>query len=80
MEQHENVSVMKIRDIVKKHENYPRVALDEDTVIRYRGQYELGEHLPPLIVQKESCILIDGFHRLEALKRLGFKDAARALL
>ena len=65
---------MNLKDIVVKKEYFPRINLNEDTIARYKEQYELGESLPPLVVQKENHILIDGFHRFEALKRLGWEE------
>ena len=65
---------MNIKDIVVKKEYFPRINLNEETIARYQEIYELGESLPPIIVQKEKKILIDGFHRLEAQKRLGYED------
>jgi len=66
--------MISIKDIVVKKEYYPRINLDEATIARYQEQYELGESLPPLIIQKERHILIDGLHRLEAQKRLGWEE------
>jgi len=40
-------------------------------VQRYVEKYEVGVKLPPLIVQKDTYVLIAGYHRYEALKRLG---------
>ena len=65
---------MNLNDIVVKMEYFPRINLDEETVARYMELYELGEVLPPIVVQKEKHILIDGFHRLEAQKRLGWTE------
>ena len=42
---------MKIKDIVVKKEYSPRINLNEETITRYKEQYELGESLPPLVVQ-----------------------------
>ena len=68
------VTKMKLSDtkIVKKYS--PRKRLDEDTIKRYQEAYEIGEDMPPLIVQKEKLILIDGYHRHEALTRLGREE------
>ena len=65
---------MNINEIVVKYEYYPRITLNEYTITQYKEQYELGESLPPLVIQKEKHILIDGFHRLEAQKRLGWEE------
>jgi len=39
-----------IEDIVVKYEYFSRVALNEETIARYKELYELGESLPPLVV------------------------------
>lgn len=66
--------LMKISEIkvVKKYS--PRVQLDKDTISRYKELYELGVDLGPLTIQKKDKILIDGFHRIMALKRLSIKE------
>ncbi len=65
---------MKIKDIVVKMEYYPRIGLDEDTVVRYLELYKMGVSLPPILIQKKGSIPIDGLHRLEAQIRLGREE------
>jgi predicted XRE-type DNA-binding protein len=49
--------------------------LDGDAIERYVEKYENGEELPPLDVQKDTYLLIDGYHRLLALEKLGRQEA-----
>jgi len=51
-------------------EIYPRARVDEDLVETYRQNIEAGIEFPPLVVQKATYTLIDGRHRLEALRNL----------
>ena len=64
---------MKISDIVIIEEYWPRVQLNQEIVEAYKELYEAGKILPPILVQKEKNILIDGRYRLEAQKQLGYK-------
>ena len=57
---------LKIDEIKVDMKYLPRKRLDVEAIERYKEAYELGEDLPPLIVQKEKKILIDGFHRFQA--------------
>jgi hypothetical protein len=53
--------------------DYPRVKLDRDTVVRYKELYESGAKVDPIIIQKERYG-IDGKHRLQAQKELGWSQ------
>lgn len=66
--------IMKILDIIIDEKYSPRVQLDENTIERYKELYELNEKIPAPIVQKDKKILIDGYHRIEALRILGKED------
>jgi len=65
---------IKIDDIKVIRKYSPRLKMNSDAVERYMDAFRVGEHLPPLAVQKEKLILIDGFHRYEALKELGKEE------
>jgi len=65
---------LKIDEITVRIEYLPRKTLDIETIERYKEAYDIGEKLPPIVVQKEKKILIDGFHRFEAQKRLGYDN------
>jgi ParB-like chromosome segregation protein Spo0J len=51
--------------LVIRHEIDPSIAM------RYLEKYENGVELPPLDVQKGTYLLINGYHRYQALKSLG---------
>lgn len=71
---------LKITEIKVEMKYLPRIKLDLDTIERYKEAYEICEDLPPLVVQKENHILIDGFHRFEAQKRLGYENVEVILM
>ena len=48
-----------------------RREIDPSLVMRYLEKYENGVELPPLDVQKDTYVLINGYHRYQALKNLG---------
>jgi transcriptional regulator with XRE-family HTH domain len=50
----------------------PRKALDLEYVKSLKAAILRGDSLPPIIIQLKGRILIDGWHRLEAFKQLGF--------
>jgi hypothetical protein len=54
----------------------PRAGLDEATVGAYAEALERGDQLPPIAVMYDGKAywLFDGFHRVEALKRTGWKQ------
>lgn len=45
---------MNIENIAVKYEYFSRVALNEETIARYKELYELGESLPPLVVRARA--------------------------
>lgn len=51
---------------------YPRFRTSEETVEQYRDAMEQGEQFPPIEVAyyKDRFILLDGFHRVAAYRRL----------
>lgn len=52
---------------------FVRARLDEDRVLFFMRLYEAGHTVEPIIVNKKTNELLDGRHRIEALKRLGRK-------
>lgn len=72
--------IIDLKDI-KVLKNYsPRKEVNSEAISNYKENYELGDDLPPLIIQKEEKILVDGFHRYFALKELGKETAEVKLL
>ena len=57
--------------IVRDLSIFPRGEVDQDAVMRYRDAYELGEELPPIVLEKGTNRLLDGWHRLTAQEELG---------
>lgn len=53
----------------------PRGEMDEAAVSDYENAYNAGKKLPPITVFKDGdhMYLVDGFHRLEAIRRTGSK-------
>lgn len=59
-----------LNDIVLIPELSPRARLCEETVIRYMESFP---SLPPVRVQRDTNVVIDGYHRVEAATRLGLE-------
>jgi site-specific DNA-methyltransferase (adenine-specific) len=59
---------------IKKDEQYQfRIEeLNKDAIERYKDMYKSGT-TEPLVIQKGTNILIDGFHRFDAIKELKYK-------
>ncbi len=57
-----------ISDLKLDNSTWPRNALDEEAIERYRDCLEV---LPPIVVDKETMTVLDGRHRVEAHKREG---------
>lgn len=71
---------LKLADIIVDYAHQPRESLDEATVERYCELYkERPEELPPPVVFRDihsgDIHLSSGFHRLEAMRRNGVKQA-----
>lgn len=69
--------LLNIDDIKFLEEYYPRAGFDNETVNQYK--LNLGG-LPPILVQAEDKILIDGYHRLLAFRVEGRKEIEADLL
>lgn len=51
---------------------FPRRSLDWQTTYRYAQAITAGAKFPPLVVARiDGPVLVDGFHRLEAFKKVG---------
>jgi len=62
---------MNVKNVKYEEKVYPRTQWKTDTVNRYVDALESGDVFPPIIVEKESDLLLDGKHRLEAHKKAG---------
>ena len=65
-----------IGEVVLNRALFPREKLDQDAVVRYRDAYEMGETLPPLVIDKETRELLDGWHRHAAQTELQRTEVA----
>jgi len=59
-----------ISDLKLDNSIWPRSSLDEEAIERYR---DCLEDLPPIVVDKETMTVLDGWHRVEAHKREGIE-------
>ena len=59
---------IKIKDLVFDDEIYPRSHVDIQTVNRFRNALSCGEVFPPIIIDKKTKRIIDGWHRATAYK------------
>lgn len=71
---------MKLTDITKDPDIYPRVQFSHKTVETYTEALEAGAEFPPILVQRiredghVKTIILDGLHRLEAYKEAQIDD------
>jgi ParB-like chromosome segregation protein Spo0J len=70
------VRPLPLNDLVLIPELSPREKLSEETVIRYMESFNA---LPPIRVQAESLVVVDGFHRVESATRLGLEEISAEL-
>jgi hypothetical protein len=65
-----------ISAIVRDEANQVRRALDDNLVKRYETAMRNDEAFPPVTVARvnDSLVLVDGWHRLAAMERLGVSD------
>ncbi|MBA7694963.1 hypothetical protein ES703_103579 [subsurface metagenome] len=62
-----------ISDLKLDNSIWPRSSLDEEAIERYR---DCLEDLPPIVVDKETMTVLDGWHRVEAHRREGVETIA----
>jgi len=62
-----------IDDCVVVEEYSPRSELGIEAVDLYFNQLQNGVTFPPIIIQLEKNIIIDGRHRYEAYKKIGYE-------
>lgn len=70
-------STMKIKAalLVLDYNLYPRQHVDQQTVTHFVVAMQAGSQFPPVIVDKKSKRVVDGFHRTLATLRFGGEDA-----
>lgn len=69
----ENIRV-KLSELVLDYRVYPRAKIDAMNVSKLRAALEAGESLPPILVDKNSLRVVDGFHRISAMEALWGAD------
>lgn len=69
------VKKIKISKVVFDYKLYPRQRLNSYHVDEIVEALKAGVHMPPIIVEKSSYRVVDGWHRIEAFRRLWGKDA-----
>lgn len=57
----------KIAELILDYDLYPRTSLDAANVSYLRESIRAGSELPPVIIDKKSKRVVDGFHRIKAL-------------
>jgi len=68
---------LKLDNIVKDPDIYPRTQISHQTIENYAEALKAGARFPSILVQnihedgKAKTIILDGFHRLEAYKKAG---------
>lgn len=63
------IVTLPIGKLVLDYTLYPRHQVDDETVRRLVVALRAGETLPPVICEADSGRVVDGFHRIAALKR-----------
>ena len=57
-----------LSEIVQQHAVWPRGDYDDAALVRYR---ECPDHLPPVRVDRQTRVLLDGFHRVKVHQECG---------
>ena len=63
------MTTLPIAEIVEDYTLYPRHDVDQSHIASLVLAIKAGTQLPPLVVDKKTKKLVDGFHRLEAYRR-----------
>jgi len=70
---------VKAADLVLDFTVYPRTVVDEQHAARLAEALRAGVTLPPIIADRASRRVVDGFHRTKAHLRVGGEDAVIAV-
>lgn len=71
----EKITTLPIAALIEDYDLYPRHHVDTVYASRLAAALEAGTTLPPLIVEKKTKRLVDGWHRLRAIRKV-FGDSA----
>jgi len=63
------VETVPLADLILDFTFYPRTIVDSTTVSRLVMALDCGEDLPPIVADRASKRVVDGFHRVTAYKR-----------
>ena len=66
---------MKVSELLLDYELYPRDRIEPFNVVQMAEALRAGRTLPPVIVDRKSLRVVDGFHRVRAYQRLYGLDA-----
>ena len=66
---------MKASELLLDYDLYPRERIEPFNVNQMIEALTAGRELPPIIVDRKSLRVIDGFHRVKAYQRLHGPDA-----
>jgi len=64
------IKQLRICDLVEDMEIYPRHAVDDAHVASLSRALESGETFPPIVADRKSKRIVDGWHRVRAYKRI----------
>ena len=68
------VKRIKLSKLVLDYNFYPRQHLNIYHVNEIIEALKAGVHVPPITIDKSSCRVVDGWHRIEAFRRLWGED------
>src|SRR5262245_44869582 len=63
-----NIQSLPLTEIIQEHAVWPRRDYDEAALVRYR---ECLDQLPPVRVDRQTRVLLDGYHRLKVYQEFG---------
>jgi hypothetical protein len=69
------VKTVKTESLVLDFTLYPRDEVSAQNVAALVEAYTLGNPVPPILVEAKSRRVVDGFHRVNALKKMGRTEA-----
>src|ERR1700687_920652 len=65
---------IKLDEIVFHQEYYPRANPNTDTIEQYVDALREGGAFPPIEVDADGMVLLDGYHRWKAFAEAGFSE------
>lgn len=72
---------LKADTLIRDYTLYPRAQIDDQHAREIKHAMDAGHEMPPILVDKASLRVVDGFHRLEAfLRKEGADQSISALV